>query len=77
MGFVHFRGNNISFLFLSSLGQTMQTSDFVAYYFPLNAVANYWWKYLLLPLGLLYGWFVFFQPYTIPISAILSQTFIL
>ena len=25
------------FLFLSSLGQTMQTSDFVAYYFPLNA----------------------------------------
>ena len=52
------------------LGQAMQTSDFVAYYFPLNAVANYWWKYLLLPLGLLYCWFVFFQPYTIPISAI-------
>ena len=53
----------------------MQTSDFVAYYFPLGAVANYWWKNLLLPLGLLYGWFVFFQPYTIPISAILSRTY--
>ena len=76
MGFVHFGGNNNSF-FLSSLGQTTQTSDFVAYFFPLNAVAYYWWKYLLLPLGLLYGWFVFFQPYTIPISAILSQTCIL
>ena len=55
----------------------MQASDFVAYYFPLDAVANYWWKNLLLPLGLLYGWFVFFQPYTIPISAILSRTCIL
>ena len=41
----------------------MQTSDFVAYYFPLDAVANYWWKNLLLPLGLLYGWFVVFQTY--------------
>ena len=71
MGLVHFGGNNISFYFYLHLVKLCKLQIL------LDAAANYWWKNLLLPLGLLYGWFVFFQPYTKPISANLSRTCIL